>query len=60
MIKMLQYKMYTAGELRCPTTALVDFRLKPLFASVDMFKFKHERAYFQWAIIIEKHTNMVC
>ena len=24
MIKMLQYKMYPAGELRCPTTALVD------------------------------------
>ena len=23
MIKMLQYKMYPAGELRCPTTALV-------------------------------------
>ena len=25
MIKMLQYKMYQAGELRCPTTALVFF-----------------------------------
>ena len=25
MIKMLQYKMYPAGELRCPTTALVSF-----------------------------------
>ena len=25
MIKMLQYKMYPAGELRCPTTALVFF-----------------------------------
>ena len=24
MIKMLQYKMYPAGELRCPTTALVE------------------------------------
>ena len=23
MIKMLQYKMYPAGELRCPMTALV-------------------------------------
>ena len=23
MIKMLQYKMYPAGELRCPTAALV-------------------------------------
>ena len=23
MTKMLQYKMYPAGELRCPTTALV-------------------------------------
>ena len=23
MIKMLQYKMYPADELRCPTTALV-------------------------------------
>ena len=23
MIKMLQYKMYPAGKLRCPTTALV-------------------------------------
>ena len=23
MKKMLQYKMYPAGELRCPTTALV-------------------------------------
>ena len=23
MIKMLQYKMYPAGDLRCPTTALV-------------------------------------
>ena len=23
MIKMLQYKMYPAGELRCPLTALV-------------------------------------
>ena len=27
MIKMLQYKMYPAGELRCPTTALVLFCL---------------------------------
>ena len=25
MIKMLQYKMYPAGELRCPTTALVSY-----------------------------------
>ena len=25
MIKMLQYKMYQAGELRCPTTALVKY-----------------------------------
>ena len=23
MMKMLQYKMYPAGELRCPTTAVV-------------------------------------
>ena len=27
MIKMLQYKMYPAGELRCPTTALVFFQV---------------------------------
>ena len=27
MIKMLQYKMYPAGELRCPTTALVLMRV---------------------------------
>ena len=25
MIKMLQYKMYPAGELSCPTTALVKY-----------------------------------
>ena len=27
MIKMLQYKMYPAGELHCPTTALVIYML---------------------------------
>ena len=27
MIKMLQYKMYPAGELGCPTTALVGYLL---------------------------------
>ena len=27
MIKMLQYKMYPAGELRCPTTALVSAKI---------------------------------
>ena len=31
MIKMLQYKMYPAGELRCPTTALVILYCPPPF-----------------------------
>ena len=30
MIKMLQYKMYPAGELRCPTTALVLLEVTPM------------------------------
>ena len=35
MIKMLQYKMYPAGELRCPTTALV---INPCHCALYMYK----------------------
>ena len=36
MIKMLQYKMYAAGELRCPTTALV-YKVKLGFTGYTLF-----------------------
>ena len=46
MIKMLQYKMYPAGELRCPTTALVihEFQLSTgsLCNNRKMNKYMHE------------------
>ena len=38
MIKMLQYKMYPAGELRCPTTALVSFSKGALCANRKLQK----------------------
>ena len=43
MIKMLQYKMYPAGELRCPTTALVS-----LVAMTGLEECCITSAYLQW------------
>ena len=42
MIKMLQYKMYPAGELRCPTTALVNVKVfKSSYFPNDAMDFVH-------------------
>ena len=38
MIKMLQYKMYPAGELRCPTTALVIVNVSNTAETTSIFK----------------------